>query len=155
MDLLNRIDGILKSRNMSRRRLAALSGVSPSTLQTAFTRNGDLSVDNIKKIAKALNMSVDELIKTEMEINVFGESMVNPFWSVNLENILKTIGYGLHLHEDKIHAEYYLWITKPNGKEVEVSDEQLKNLYNDVHQFLLFKLSQIENAQGAKHAHKK
>ena len=46
-----RIDNILKSRNMSRRKLAIQAGIAPSSLQSAMERNGTLSLDMLFPIS--------------------------------------------------------------------------------------------------------
>ena len=56
-----RIDNILKSRNMSRRKLAIQAGIAPSSLQSAMERNGTLSLDMLFPISDILNVSVQFL----------------------------------------------------------------------------------------------
>jgi transcriptional regulator with XRE-family HTH domain len=46
---------------MSRRRLASEAHVSPSTLQCALARGGDLSLDLLLPISNVLNVSVEYL----------------------------------------------------------------------------------------------
>ena len=46
-DLYNRIDQLLNKKNMSRRQLAKMIGVPPTTLQSAFEKNSNLSVDRL------------------------------------------------------------------------------------------------------------
>lgn len=61
MTTAERIDAILRDRKMSRRRLASDAHVSPSTLQCALARGGDLSLDLLLPISNVLNVSVEYL----------------------------------------------------------------------------------------------
>lgn len=62
MDMYDRIDELLKEKNISRRKLAIMAGVPPTTLQSAFSRKTvNLSHDTIKKIADALGVPVADL----------------------------------------------------------------------------------------------
>lgn len=61
MTTAERIDAILQDRKMSRRRLASEAHVSPSTLQCALARGGDLSLDLLIPISSVLNVSVEYL----------------------------------------------------------------------------------------------
>ena len=61
MTTAERIDAILRDRKMSRRRLASEAHVSPSTLQCALARGGDLSLDLLLPISNVLNVSVEYL----------------------------------------------------------------------------------------------
>lgn len=61
-DLYNRIDQLLNKKNMSRRQLAKMIGVPPTTLQSAFEKNSNLSVDRLSKIAKALGVEPSDIL---------------------------------------------------------------------------------------------
>ena len=62
MDVYDRIDKVLEKKHISRRKLALLAGVPPTTLQSAFSRKTEkLSFDTIKKIADALGVPVADL----------------------------------------------------------------------------------------------
>lgn len=56
-----RIDSILKSRNMSRRKLAIKAGIAPSSFQSAMERNGHLSLDMLFPISDVLGVPVQFL----------------------------------------------------------------------------------------------
>ena len=63
MDVYEKIDSILEKKNISRRKLAILAGIPPTTLQSAFSRKTtNLSLESIEKIAKVLEVSPFELI---------------------------------------------------------------------------------------------
>lgn len=61
-DLYNRIDQLLNKKNMSRRQLAKIIGVPPTTLQSAFEKNSNLSIDRLSKIAKALDVEPGDIL---------------------------------------------------------------------------------------------
>jgi|GEM_PF-6013312 len=77
MDILKRLDEILKSCGMGRRELALLSGISPSTLQTAFTRQGAISVSNLLKICDTLDLSPNDLLGVTIKGSTFGTRMAS------------------------------------------------------------------------------
>ena len=63
MTVAERIDKILQEKKMSRRKLAQLADIPPSTLQSAMERGGDnFSYYMIAAIAKALNVSPTSLL---------------------------------------------------------------------------------------------
>ncbi len=62
MTIYDRIEQQLKSRNMSRRKLAMLAGIPPATLNTALARKAGLSPENIVKIAQALDVDANVLL---------------------------------------------------------------------------------------------
>ena len=53
----DRLDEILKSRKMSRRKLAIEVGILPGTMSTAFSRRSGLSSKELLKIAKYLGVN--------------------------------------------------------------------------------------------------
>ena len=64
MTVCEYIDSILKERGMSRRKLAISAGISPSSLQSAFERNKNLSYDMLLPILEVLKIEkYDELTK--------------------------------------------------------------------------------------------
>ena len=74
MNVYDKIDLKLKEKRISRRKLAIMAGISPSSLQSAFSRKSDdISSGMLRKIAFALDCSVDDLL----------EDSQNPF----IENI--------------------------------------------------------------------
>lgn len=62
MTICEYIDGILKVRGISRRKLAITAGIPPSSLQSAFQRNGKLSYDMLIPIARVLGIDEDLLL---------------------------------------------------------------------------------------------
>lgn len=61
MTVCERIDNILKSKGMSRRKLAIAAGISPSSFQTAMARNTTISYDMLIPISNVLNVPIYEL----------------------------------------------------------------------------------------------
>lgn len=57
-----RIDSILKERNLSRRQVAIKAKIPPSSFQSAMERNKNLSIDMLQKISDALNVSIFDLM---------------------------------------------------------------------------------------------
>lgn len=63
MNVYERIDSILKERHMSRRKLAELAGIPPTSLQSAFSREvDDISALMLRKIAAILGVTTDYLL---------------------------------------------------------------------------------------------
>ena len=57
MDVSERIDLLLMKKNMSRRKLATMSGIPPSTLQSAMQRKGSMTVEMVEKLSEQLECS--------------------------------------------------------------------------------------------------
>lgn len=62
MHITEKLDELLKARNMSRRQAAIKAGIPPSSFQSAMQRNGSMSVDMLQKIADVLDVSLSELL---------------------------------------------------------------------------------------------
>ena len=57
-----KIDALIKARGLSRRKVAIMANIPPSTLQSAIERNKNLSTDMLRKIAIALDVSLSDLL---------------------------------------------------------------------------------------------
>lgn len=90
MTIVDKIDSILKERNMSRRQLAKLAGIPTSSLQSAMERGKNISVDMLYKIADALNVPIVSLLD---EINLKKED-IEPY-IVEIETPFGTIGVDI------------------------------------------------------------
>lgn len=66
MTPVERIDGILKQKGMSRRAFARSIGMAPSTFQTAMEKGGNFSLENAAKIAIALDIPIYQLISSHI-----------------------------------------------------------------------------------------
>lgn len=63
MDIYDKIDRILEQKNLSRRKLAIIAKIPPTTLQSAFSRKTEnLPFDTIKRIAEVLEVTPFDLI---------------------------------------------------------------------------------------------
>lgn len=62
MTTAERIDSLLKARNMSRRQLAISADIPPSTLQSALERNRSFSFEMLQRIAKALDVTINDIV---------------------------------------------------------------------------------------------
>lgn len=60
--MYDRIEQILRERGLSRRQLAKLAGIPPTTLQSALERRKNLTVEMAISLATALNIDVNWLI---------------------------------------------------------------------------------------------
>lgn len=67
MTVCERIDGILKERKVSRRKLALMAGISPSSFQTAMSRNTTISYDMLIPISRVLKVPIYELMGYSLE----------------------------------------------------------------------------------------
>jgi len=63
-----KIDQIIKERNISRRKLAIKAKIPPSTLQSAMERNKNLSLEMLQEIANALEVPITELLETDQKV---------------------------------------------------------------------------------------
>ena len=65
MDISDRIDKLLKERGISRRKLAILAEVPPSSFQSAMERGGNMTTEMLQKIAHALGVPASYLMGWE------------------------------------------------------------------------------------------
>ena len=61
MTTCERVDAILQKRGISRRKLAIMAHLPPSSLQSALSRNRSLSLDMLIPISEVLEVSVEYL----------------------------------------------------------------------------------------------
>jgi transcriptional regulator with XRE-family HTH domain len=62
LTLKDRIDQILKSRNMTTEELLKKAELSRSTYYNQFNKNEDVKLGHLRKIAEVLSLTVSELI---------------------------------------------------------------------------------------------
>lgn len=67
MDLYEHIDMLLQSKNLSRRQLANMANIPPSTFQSLMERKRGMTVEILLKISDAMNVPLDELIGIDNE----------------------------------------------------------------------------------------
>lgn len=70
MNVSERIDELLKERNMSRRQAALKAGIPPSSFQSAMQRNGSMTIEMLEKIAGALGCNIADIIKPDDKIKI-------------------------------------------------------------------------------------
>lgn len=75
--ILTKIDEYCKIKKISRRQLAIKANIPPSTLQAAFNRNSNLSLENLARIAIALDISIYNLLEKEDEIKQYSKGIVS------------------------------------------------------------------------------
>lgn len=63
MNTANRIDAILKERNMSRRSLALKAGIPPSSFQSAMERGGNMTLEMLGKVSAVLEVPISALYR--------------------------------------------------------------------------------------------
>lgn len=59
---IEKIDALIAERGISRRQLAKNAGISPSTLQSVFERNRDISVSMLEKICNSLGVPASNFL---------------------------------------------------------------------------------------------
>lgn len=70
-NMYERIDELLKKRNMTKKQLAQAASIPYSTLISAFNRSSEtMSFDYVKRMATALEISVNELLNVEEQKGV-------------------------------------------------------------------------------------
>lgn len=97
MSVCERIDAILEERGMSRRTLAEMSGIPPSSLQSAMERNTGLFLDMLLPISDALGVSVESLDGTEESQNPFLLSRIKLLClesGFTFKTLEKELGFG-------------------------------------------------------------
>ena len=67
MDVIKRINDIMKNQGMTRYQLAKISGLSQSTLSNMNTRNTTPSIPTIEMICNALNISLSQFFAGDNE----------------------------------------------------------------------------------------
>ncbi len=68
MDTLTRVQNLTAERGISIYRLAQMSGISYSTINTSKKRNGQLSVDILERICDALGISLAEFFADDEQL---------------------------------------------------------------------------------------
>ena len=98
MTTAERIDTILRERKMSRRRLASEAHVSPSTLQCALARGGNLSLDLLLPISNVLNVSVEYLSGADEPPEMTADELQARWDSMPVDDKIRYYLAGLNTH---------------------------------------------------------
>lgn len=70
MNLGTAIKNRMNEKKMNVKTLAQMTGIAPTTLYSFFKRGGDsIGITSLLKIAKALDISADQLIRSTDELN--------------------------------------------------------------------------------------
>ena len=65
MDTIQRVYDLIGERHMTLHKLSKLSGINYSTLKTTERRHGQLSVDTIERICRAIGIPMWEFFRTD------------------------------------------------------------------------------------------
>lgn len=92
MGIKNRLDNLLKTKNMNANELAIMIDVRPSTIYSILQRDSSrIDIDLIIKIARALDVTADELLSEE--IAAASESPIDSMMA-------QLLSHYEHLNED-------------------------------------------------------
>lgn len=130
-----------KAAGLTQSQLAEKIGKGFSTVQKYELGLSNPPVEVLRKIAEALGVPLASLVSPKET------DTSNYFWSADLEDKLKQVGYSLGQQEDKVRGEYYQWINYPDGT-LEVSDEDLKELHVSTNEYLRFKLDELKKKRA-------
>lgn len=131
MDIGIKLRTIRKNNKLTLKQLGELVGLSEQAIGQYERGDRNPSIEILNKIAAALGVSVNELIKDDTI-----ESSVN---KLNyLEQYIKTLGYEI----DGDASEGYLVINTPEGT-YEITEDDITDLTNTTKSFILFKLQEI------------
>lgn len=92
MSFTELVDALLAEKGWSRRYLAKIADIPPSTLQSAMERGGGLTAERLQKVANALGVSVIELIGADQKIEV-GDTDTGESATIKIENLDATQKY--------------------------------------------------------------
>ena len=121
MDVYKRLDSLLTERGISRRQLAIISEIPPSTLQSALMRQQNLTIEALRKIAEALDVNINWLLTGAPPVN--SEKIIVPAEFQHLAMFIEQFGFSIHLEGQ----QFYLRNLK---KTVPVSVDDLQRLVN-------------------------
>lgn len=81
--LYSRIDDLLNKKNMSRRQLAKAIGVPPTTLQSAFEKKSNISIERLKKILAVLDARYEDVYPPEQLSDAVKHNLINELAGTN------------------------------------------------------------------------
>lgn len=122
MDIYNQIDDLLAEQNMSRRKLAQLIGVAPSTFQSMMSRRRGMTFELLMQIAQKLDVSASQFYNLEPDHEY--------------EQLVEILGAaGISLEETGFADEYYVWHTDaedPKEDRVQLTYSELQRVVESV-----------------------
>ena len=105
MDVIKRINDIMKNQGMTRYQLAKISGLSQSTLSNMNTRNTTLSIPTIEMICNALNISLSQFFAGDNEymypVNYKQKELLDLFIMLDNEQQDAILNVARHMYPKK------------------------------------------------------
>ena len=105
MDVVKRINDIMKNQGMSRYQLAKISGLSQSTLSNMNTRNTTPSIPTVEMICNALNISLAQFFANENEqlypVDYRQKEMLDLFIMLDHEQQEAILNVARHMYPKK------------------------------------------------------
>lgn len=99
MNIFDRIDNILSTQKISRRKLAYLANIKPSTLGSMFNRKKGIKVETTRAIASALNVPINYLLGIAPFDNM---AVIDNMQEVIIYSLSKCIGFDEFLKKNHI-----------------------------------------------------
>lgn len=105
MDVIKRINDIMKNQGMTRYQLAKISGLSQSTLSNMNTRNTTPSIPTIEMIWNALNISLSQFFAGDNEymypVNYKQKELLDLFIMLDNEQQDAILNVARHMYPKK------------------------------------------------------
>ena len=105
MDVIKRINDIMKNQGMTRYQLAKISGLSQSTLSNMNTRNTTPSVPTIEMICNPLNISLSQFFAEDNEymypVNYKQKELLDLFIMLDNEQQDAILNVARHMYPKK------------------------------------------------------
>lgn len=118
MNIFDRIDAWLNENNVSRRKLAIMANLPPSSLQSALSRRNKMSYDMLDALSRAMCVSVDFLLYGTTEEDLAFEA---------LEAELAGYGYSIS-YDDNEPGWCYIYLTSSAEEPTFIMSEEAEHL---------------------------
>lgn len=118
LNIFDRIDAWLAENNVSRRKLAIMAGLPPSSLQSALTRRKKLSYDTLDALSRAMGVTADSLLYGTTETDIAFEA---------LEAELSEYKYSV-LYDDNKNGWCYVYPSQYDDDPTFVITDEAKHL---------------------------
>lgn len=122
-----------KAFGLTQAEFAEKSGISMMSLRRYETNERQPTMQIISRMATVLGLTVGEFLWSDPV------SKRSYFWSAELEEKLKQVGYSTGWDEE----DGFLWINYPDGT-LEISEKDLWDLHESTNSFLKFKLEELK-----------
>ncbi|WP_368234992.1 helix-turn-helix domain-containing protein [Anaerotruncus rubiinfantis] len=130
--LCENIKEIRRRKGLTQTQLADLIGVQRAVISKYESGMVEPPIKTLQKIANALGISTYALLDVEEP------QKPNHFWTADLEDALRRIGFSLDVCEE----DAMIFINYPDGT-LEVTDADLRELDESTKSFLRFKLEEL------------